>query len=80
MGRQAQQKIISSMFKALDPLESITLGTLVEKTGLPYATVKRYLKMIEYIQQQPKIEIKTTGHSFHLKLAGYMTNLEDESL
>jgi len=77
MTRKNQLEIINLIFAKLDPLEECNLGQLSEKSGINYQTLKDYLDLIRIIQMQPKVIVKTTGHSYHLKLESYAKKSEE---
>jgi len=56
--------IIERIFGELKQNEEKTITDIVKETKFHHNTVRGYLEMIEYIQSQPKLTLKRTGHSY----------------
>lgn len=55
--RLNQIKILEKIQNALSSGNALSIHELSKRTGLHYATVKKYIKLIETMKKMPEIEI-----------------------
>ncbi|MCK5023470.1 MAG: hypothetical protein KAS04_04830 [Candidatus Aenigmarchaeota archaeon] len=48
--------------------EAMSLNAISEKTGIHNITVRRYVRMIEIVREEPEIEVIRTKHSIIVRL------------
>ncbi len=48
--------------------EAMSLNAISEKTGIHNITVRRYVRMIEIVREEPEIEVIRTRHSIIVRL------------
>jgi len=66
--RRDPLEIIEKMFDALEKGRPCSINELAKETGLHNVTVRRYVKIIEVVREEPKLEIIKTRHSIILRL------------
>lgn len=66
--RRDPLEIIEKMFKALESGRPFSINELAQKTGLHNVTVRRYIKIIEVVREEPRVEIIKTRHSIILRI------------
>ncbi len=52
--------IIREIFAALESGRPFSLNQLSEETGLHNVTVRKYIKMIEFVRHEPSVEVIRT--------------------
>jgi hypothetical protein len=55
MGNKKQTEVLDTIIDCLIINKSITKRNLIEETGLSYVTVKKWLALIQKIQELPKL-------------------------
>ncbi len=55
--------IMEQMFRALERGRPFTLNELSHETGIHSLTLKRYIRLVEMVREEPRIEIIRTRHS-----------------
>ena len=55
--------IIEEIFSALEKGKPYSLNQLAEETGLHNVTVRKYIRMIEFVRHEPFVEIIRTRHA-----------------
>jgi response regulator of citrate/malate metabolism len=48
--------------------EALSLNAISEKTGIHNVTVRRYVKIIQMVRNEPEIEVIRTGHSIIVRI------------
>lgn len=66
--RKDPLEIIEELFKALESGRPFSINELSEETGIHNITIRRYIKIIEVIRNEPVIEIIKTRHSIILRI------------
>lgn len=66
--RKNPLEILEKIFEALEKGEPFSVNELSHETKLHYVTVRRYVRMIEMVRQEPEIEIIKTKHSIILRV------------
>ena len=61
-------EIMERIFKALEKGSPCSINELSKETQLHYVTVRRYVRIIEMIREEPEIEIIKTRHSIILRV------------
>jgi hypothetical protein len=62
--RTRNQAIVLKIFEDLAKDGEMTITDLVKSTQYHHKTILGYLELIEYIQNQPRLLLKRTGHSY----------------
>lgn len=65
--RRDPLEIIEKMFKALDSGRPFSINELAQETGLHNLTVRRYVKLIEIVREEPRVEVIKTRHSIIIR-------------
>ncbi len=60
-------EIIEKMFKVLDSGRCFSINELASETGLHNITVRKYVRMIQMIRQEPTVEVIKTRHSIIIR-------------
>lgn len=55
--------ILEQMFEALEKGKPFTLNELSQETGIHCITLKRYIRLVTLVRQEPELEIIRTRHS-----------------
>ena len=61
--RRTLQERIEAIFQFIDNENEIFPKSRLKEIGLNPRTAEKWLKLIEYIQNQPKIRLIQTGHN-----------------
>ena len=61
--RRTLQERIEAIFDLIDSEEDVFPKSRLKQIGLNPRTAEKWLKLIEYIQNQPKIRLIQTGHN-----------------
>lgn len=61
-------EIIEKMFNALERGRPCSINELSKETGIHNITIRRYIRLIEIVREEPKIEIIKTRHSIILRI------------
>jgi response regulator of citrate/malate metabolism len=48
--------------------EALSLNAISEKTGIHNVTVRRYVKIIQMVRNEPEIEVIKSGHSIIVRI------------
>jgi response regulator of citrate/malate metabolism len=65
--RRDPLEIIEKMFKALDSGRPFSINELAQETGLHNVTVRRYIRIIEVVREEPRVEVIKTRHSIIIR-------------
>jgi response regulator of citrate/malate metabolism len=69
MMRRDPLEIIEQMFKILErERQAMSINQIAKKTGLHNVTVKRYVKIIQTIRDEPELDVIRTRHSIILRV------------
>jgi response regulator of citrate/malate metabolism len=60
--------IIEEMFKCLEEGRPFSINEMSKQTGIHNITIRRYVRLIERVRSEPKIEIIKTSHSIILRV------------
>ncbi len=63
-GRSKAPDIFKGIFDALSENHPKNITDIKKITGFHHDTIRNYLEIIEFIQSQPKLFLKRTGHSY----------------
>jgi response regulator of citrate/malate metabolism len=67
--RRDPLEIIEQMFKILErERQAMSINQIAKKTGLHNVTVKRYVKIIQTIRDEPELDVIRTRHSIILRV------------
>lgn len=66
--RKDPLEIMEKIFEALEKGRPCSLNELSKQTKLHYITVRRYVRIIEMVREEPEIEIIRTRHSIILRV------------
>ncbi|MEM5798477.1 MAG: hypothetical protein QXP39_00305 [Candidatus Aenigmatarchaeota archaeon] len=61
-------EIIEDMFRAIEKARVCSMNELAKQTGIHNITIKKYVRLIEFIRNEPEIEIIKTKHSVILRV------------
>ena len=61
-------EIIEKMFAALEKGVPFSINELSQETGLHNITVRKYVKIIEYVRREPQLEVIKTKHSIIVRM------------
>jgi response regulator of citrate/malate metabolism len=68
--RRDPLEIIEKMFDILQrEKEALTVNQLAQKSGLHNITVKRYVRIIQTIREEPELDVIKTRHSIIIRMA-----------
>lgn len=65
--RKDPLEIIERILHELETGRACSVNELSKRTQLHYVTVRRYVKIIEMVKEEPEIEIIKTKHSIILR-------------
>ncbi len=69
MMRRDPLEIIEQMFKILEKeRQAMSINQIAKKTGLHNVTVKRYVKIIQTVRDEPGLDVIRTRHSIILRV------------
>ena len=66
--RKDPLEIMEKILQALEKGNPCSMNELSKETKLHYVTVRRYVRMIEMVREEPEIEIIKTRHSIILRV------------
>jgi len=67
--RRDPLEILEKMFEILErEHEAMSINQLSKKTGLHNITVRRYIRIIEMVRKEPRVEVIKTRHSIILRI------------
>ena len=67
--RRDPLEIIERMFEILSKeRDALSVNQLAKRTGLHNITVKRYLKIIQTVKEEPELDVIRTGHSIIIRI------------
>jgi response regulator of citrate/malate metabolism len=61
-------EIMERMLKALEEGRPFSLNELAQETGLHNVTVRKYVRIIEMVRREPKVEVIKTKHSIIIRI------------
>ena len=61
-------EIITKIFEALERGRPFSINELSQETGIHNITIRRYIKLIEIVREEPKIKIIKTRHSIIIRV------------
>jgi response regulator of citrate/malate metabolism len=74
--RRDPLEIIEKMFKALESGRPFSLNELAHETGLHNMTVRRYVRVIQMVREEPAVEVIKTRHSIIIRAAKVTRHLK----
>lgn len=74
--RKDPLEIIEKILDALEHNSPCSLNELSKRTKLHYVTVRRYVRIIELVREEPEIEVIHTRHSIILRARKRLRNAE----
>jgi len=60
--------IMKKMLKALERGRALSMNELAQETGLHNITVRKYVRIIEMVRKEPKVEVIKTRHSIIIRM------------
>jgi response regulator of citrate/malate metabolism len=66
--RKDPLEIIEAMFRALETGRPFSINELAKETGMHNITVKKYIRIIQTIRREPRVEVIKTRHSIILRV------------
>ncbi len=67
--RRDPLEIMERIFRILErEREALSINQLAKKTGLHNITVRRYVRLIEMIREEPRVDVIRTRHSIILRV------------
>jgi response regulator of citrate/malate metabolism len=67
--RRDPLEILEKMFEILErEHEALSINQIAKRTGLHNITVRRYIRIIEMVREEPRIDIIKTRHSIILRI------------
>ena len=66
--RRDPLEIMEKIFHALENGEACSVNELARETRLHYVTVRRYVRIIQLMHDEPDVEIIKTSHSIILRI------------
>lgn len=67
--RRDPLEILEKMFQILErEHEAMSINQIAQKTGLHNITVRRYIRIIELVKKEPKVDVIKTRHSIILRI------------
>jgi len=60
-------EIIEKIFDALEKTRACSINELSKQTGLHNVTVKRYVKIIQVVREEPRVDVIKTRHSIIIR-------------
>ena len=67
--RRDPLEIIEEIFRILEKeKEALTINQLAKLTGIHNVTIRKYLRIIQMIKQEPDIDIIETKHSIIIRM------------
>ncbi|MBI4020362.1 MAG: HTH domain-containing protein [Candidatus Aenigmarchaeota archaeon] len=60
--------IIEEIFGALERGKCYSVNELAKETGIHNVTIRKYIRIIEYVRREPQIEVIKTRHSILLRI------------
>ena len=61
-------QIIEEMFRCLEEGRPFSINEMSKQTGIHNITIRRYVRLIERVRSEPKVEIIKTKHSTILRV------------
>ena len=61
-------EIIKEIFEALEKGRPFSINELSQETGLHNITIRKYIRIIEKVREEPTIEVIKTRHSIILRV------------
>lgn len=61
-------EILEQMFEALERGRPFSLNELSKETGIHSITLKRYIRLVKIVRQEPELEVIRTKHSVIVRL------------
>jgi response regulator of citrate/malate metabolism len=68
--RKDPLEIIQEIFEALEKnrQEAFSINELSRETGIHNVTIRKYVRIIETVRQEPRMEVIKTKHSIILRM------------
>lgn len=67
--RRNPVEIMRKMLRILEQEhEAMSINQIAKRTGLHNVTVRRYIRIIELVKEEPKIDVIKTRHSIILRI------------
>ena len=67
-------QIIEQMFKCLEEGRPFSINEMSKQTGIHNITIRRYVRIIERVRSEPRVEIIKTSHSIILRIENKRIN------
>ena len=68
--RKDPLEIIEEIFSALEKGRPFSINELSHETGIHNVTIRKYIRIIEVVRNEPVMEVIKTRHSIILRIAG----------
>lgn len=66
--RKDPLEIIEEIFNALENGRPFSINELSQETGLHNVTIRKYVRIIETVRKEPRMEVIKTRHSIILRI------------
>jgi response regulator of citrate/malate metabolism len=66
--RKAPLEIIEEIFNALEKGRPFSINELSHETGIHNVTIRKYIRIIEVVRNEPVMEVIKTRHSIILRI------------
>jgi hypothetical protein len=67
--RRDPLEIIEDIFRILErEREALSINQVAQRTGIHNVTVKKYIKIIKMIREEPRVDVINTRHSVIIRL------------
>lgn len=60
--------IIEEMFRILERGRPLSINELSKETGIHNITIRRYIRIIETVRREPRVDIIRTKHAIILRM------------
>jgi response regulator of citrate/malate metabolism len=62
-------EIIEDIFRILEKeREALSINQVAQRTGIHNVTVKKYIRIIQMIREEPKVDVINTRHSIIIRM------------
>jgi response regulator of citrate/malate metabolism len=66
--RKDPLEIIEEIFNALEKGRPFSINELSQETGIHNVTIRKYIRIIETVRREPRMEVIKTRHSIILRI------------
>ncbi|MBN1896906.1 MAG: HTH domain-containing protein [Candidatus Aenigmarchaeota archaeon] len=66
--RKDPLEIMQEIFRALERSSACSINELSQETGIHNVTIRKYVRIIETVRKEPRMEVIKTKHSIILRI------------